>query len=74
MPDDGVLTSSEKQVVRHLGLAWGHFVTLSRDHPSETAEFVRAIHAAQALVGLRVARRADPGFWTVRETEEVVVE
>lgn len=63
------LTPAEKEVLCLLALAWGRFLLIPEDHPRERAEFLRAIHAGQALIGLRVARRVDPDFWLQGERE-----
>ena len=57
------LTENELEVLRLLGEAWNTFVALDRKHPDDNDEFRHAIHAAQQMVALRVARRVNPGVW-----------
>lgn len=56
-------TEAEKNVLTHLASAWNEFVKLPENHPSEREEFMHAIHAAQDILAVRVARRADPETW-----------
>jgi len=58
------LTDSEKEVLALLGQAYNKFVTLEGKHPADDTEFTEAIHAAQKMVALRVARRIDQDVWT----------
>lgn len=59
------LMVAEHIVLGHLVKAWEAFTGL--DHrftgPSDIDAFSEAISSCQRLVGMRVARRAEPGFW-----------
>ena len=57
------LTPREQEVLTHLAEAWNAFLLLSSDHDDEQADMRSAIHAAQYIVGTRVARRANPETW-----------
>lgn len=57
------LTQEEKDCASHLMSAWNKFLALDKKHPSDDAEFLKAIHDAQKMIALRVARRVDPNFW-----------
>ncbi len=56
-------TEKEKIILSHLANAWNEFVELKEEHPYDAHEFCRAIHDAQKIIALRVARRADPETW-----------
>lgn len=62
------LTSKECDVLVALASAWNVFVDLPPGHPDDTPEFRRLIHAAQAIIGSRVATRVDPTEWAVTNT------
>jgi hypothetical protein len=51
------VTDAERRVVMLLAEAWNAFLELPVEHPSNTDEFCRAIHAAQDKVLARVGRR-----------------
>ena len=57
------LDKTEREVLRLLGDAWDEYLKLPVDHPSHQADFVAAIHSAQRLIAIRVARRVDPDAW-----------
>lgn len=58
-----MLTEQERLVLEDLSSAWHRFVEL-KDHCSwDHQEFSSAIHAAQSIIGTRVARRVDPDIW-----------
>lgn len=57
------LTASENGVLQHLADAWNGFAALGSSTPQDADEFMRAIHQAQAIIALRVARRTDPHIW-----------
>lgn len=57
------LTPEEREAVMFLAHAWDKFAALPVEHPSDQAEFVDAIHKAQRLVAIRVARRLEPDVW-----------
>lgn len=63
------LTPEERKVVAALAEAWNLYVALPIQHRSDGDEFAGAIHRAQDIVGMRVARRADPDVWTNEETD-----
>lgn len=58
------LTAEENRCLVKLSEAWNIFQALDGKCSGDNDEFARAVHQAQALVGLRVARRADPKVWT----------
>jgi len=58
------LTEMEKECLKHLVDAWNCFVQLEGKHPSDNPEFCDAIHAAQKMLALRVARRVDTDVWS----------
>lgn len=57
------LTSKENDCLRKLEEAWGLFIKMPRVHPSELQDFQSAIHIAQGIIGLRVAKRVNPEIW-----------
>lgn len=65
-PSDAMvgLTVKEKEILDHTVAIW-HGVT--RDLPDtpadELGDIERAIHAIQATIAMRVARRVDPDYW-----------
>jgi hypothetical protein len=62
-PGEGGLEEEELQILNSLADAWNRFVALAKKHPDDNDEFRRAIHQAQQLVALRVARRVNPQVW-----------
>lgn len=56
-------SDAEREVLEKLGEAYNLFVRLPVQHPMEADEFCRAVHVAQGIVAIRVARRADPDTW-----------
>lgn len=68
------LTRDELFVLDLLASAWNKWVILDGRDADDDAEFRHAIHAAQHLVGMRVARRADPKIWRQRITPNEQVE
>ncbi len=54
------LTDDEKKVIEHLTDAYNMFVSLPRQHPSDTEDFSRHIHILQRHVMARLARRMHP--------------
>jgi hypothetical protein len=58
------LTDDEKLCLYHLACAWNTFVKLQAKHPMDDAEFCKAIHDAQKMIALRVARRVDTEVWS----------
>jgi hypothetical protein len=59
-------TADEKAVLASLVAAWQQYVALPVEHPDEIRDFTDAIHRAQDLLAIRVARRADPDTWVKR--------
>jgi len=57
------LTEEERAILDHLADAWNLYCALRTRAASDDEEMQRAIHAAQALIALRVARRANPEVW-----------
>lgn len=57
------LQEGEKRILLHLHDAWQEFLSLRDEHPEATDEFRRSLHVLQTIIGTRVARRLDPGFW-----------
>jgi len=63
-PVDGGLTWQEKDVLKYLGDAWNHFSSLQNSSTDDQDEFRDAIHRAQQIIALRVARRIDKDVWS----------
>lgn len=59
----GDLTEQEREVCDYLVGAWNAFVHLESTHPSDTPDFIRAIHECQRIMSARQARRFDPDTW-----------
>lgn len=57
------LTEQEKACGQLLAEAWNAFIALDARTTDDDTEFRHAIHAAQSLLALRVARRVDPHLW-----------
>jgi len=57
------LTEEETRILHLLANAWNEYVRLDKKHPDDNDDFKRAIHQAQQLIALRVARRVDPLIW-----------
>lgn len=57
------LTADEKLCLKHLADAWSLFINLDSKHPDDDREFHTAIHDAQKMIALRVARRVDTDVW-----------
>jgi hypothetical protein len=57
------LTSKEKAALDHLAQAWNEWIDLPGKSKSDDVEFMDSIHRAQAMIAMRVARRADPDVW-----------
>ena len=53
-----MVSKQEKAVIDALAEAWNRYVELPVEHNDDLDEFRRAIHAAQAKVFMRPARRA----------------
>lgn len=57
------LTDKEKECLGHLAKAWELFNEMQEKHPQDDSEFCTAIHDAQKMLALRVARRVDKDVW-----------
>lgn len=57
------LTDSEKEILKNLGNAWNSFIKLDNLSVDDVQEMKDAIHSAQKLIALRVARRIDVEIW-----------
>ena len=57
------LTETEENCLNHLASAWQIFSELKGKHPQDDNEFCNAIHDAQKMLALRVARRVNPNVW-----------
>ena len=57
------LTNEEKECLKHLADAWDVFSKMDIKHPDDDDEFKTAIHDAQKMIALRVARRIDTNIW-----------
>lgn len=57
------LTEQEKSILESLAKAWNDFSQLEGKHPADDSEFCKAIHDAQKMIALRVARRVNPEVW-----------
>lgn len=57
------LKDDEIFVLNHLCQAWESFIKLDSRLNDDNLEFKTAIHEAQKIIALRVARRANPGIW-----------
>lgn len=61
------LTELEREILDKLGEVANAFTLLPAQHSADQAEFFAAIHRAQDLIGVRVARRAEPVVWNTAE-------
>jgi len=59
------LTKEEIKVLSALTDAWNLWTDLKNRAQSDDLEFQTAIHTAQNLIALRVARRVDPDIWRI---------
>lgn len=57
------LTPHEERVLELLAEAWNLFRRQPQHGTADVAEFTAAIHRAQSIVAVRVARRLDPKVW-----------
>lgn len=64
------LTEKEYGVLKKLGECQELFCKLKRQHPSEKAEFIYAVHLIQDLMVIRVIRRAYPKGWSTYEVKK----
>jgi len=65
---DPHLTTAENHVLSLLVEAWNAYAKLPVQHSMDRSEFAFYIHGCQGLVGLRVARAADPDVWAVEDS------
>lgn len=57
------LTTDERAALDALAAAWNQWLQIRQRMPQDDVDFSDAIHRAQNLIALRVARRADPDVW-----------
>lgn len=57
------LTVEEHQCLTGLAEAWNKYLALPGRDTNDNVEFMRAIHAAQHMIAVRVARRVNPETW-----------
>jgi hypothetical protein len=67
MPD-AQLTLEEQVLVNRLADVWNLYLQLEPYDMLDSIDFSKAIHVAQNLIAVRVARRANPELW--RQTGE----
>jgi hypothetical protein len=65
MPKKIGLNDEEKYILDCLANAWNAFIQLPDKHMNHNNEFRDAIHRAQSLIAMQVARRANPEIWWV---------
>jgi hypothetical protein len=61
------LTPGEEELLKKLGEAFSLYTALDKRSEADNKEFTDAIHRAQQLVALRVARRVNPEVWAQPE-------
>ncbi len=61
------LTSQEEELLKKLGEAFSIYSSLDKRSEADNKEFTDAIHRAQQLIALRVARRVNPEVWAQPE-------
>ena len=64
MKDKPELRHEEKLCLTRLAEAWNLFVNMPDSDEDDVTDFRRAIHEAQRIIALRVARRVNPEFWS----------
>jgi len=57
------LTVQEQEILKKLVEAFSLFTNLENRSDADNKEFVDAVHRAQQLIALRVARRINPEVW-----------
>jgi hypothetical protein len=65
------LTRAEMEILDKLATVWNAWCKLGCHAESDGNEFQDAIHRAQQLIALRVARRVDPTIW-VQPCDQVI--
>jgi len=63
------LSNEELSALEATAEAWNAWCTLPSRTADDDEEFMRAIHAAQQLIALRVARRVNPDVWRQPNTD-----
>ena len=63
------LSNEEKYVLELTSEIWNSWCKLPNRSDDDNNEFQRAIHLAQQLIALRIARRVDPDIW--RQPENI---
>lgn len=61
------LTPQEEELLKKLGEAFSIYSSLDKRSEADNKEFTDAIHRAQQLIALRVARRVNPEVWAQPE-------
>lgn len=61
------LTPEEEELLKRLGEAFTLYIALDKRSEADNKEFTDAIHRAQQLIALRVARRVNPEVWAQPE-------
>lgn len=61
--DSPGLTADERRVLDLLAEAWNAYIKLPLQYSLDRSEFAFYVNGCQGIVGLRVARRADPDVW-----------
>jgi hypothetical protein len=64
------LTSEESEVLEYLTDAWNSYIRLPVQHHSDKKEFQEAIHRAQQLIALRIARKVLPEVFPVKISKD----
>lgn len=57
------LTDQEQEILKKLVETYDLFTNLENRSDADNKEFVDAVHRAQQLIALRVARRVNPEVW-----------
>lgn len=60
------MNKDEKKVTDYLVKAYNEFVKLNSQHPDELRDFTDGIHKCQYLIGMRVARKAEPKIFPIK--------
>jgi hypothetical protein len=58
------MSQLEIETVTHLAWAWNAYCSLEDRDCDDDREMQVAIHAAQAVLAVRMARRTEPGVWS----------
>jgi len=57
------MNDQEFRTMSHLTGAWDHFLQIPDMRDDDREDFLRALHAAQNIIGMSVLRRDRPEFW-----------